>query len=1686
MKLHIFLSILAASGSLLSAAPDTVDATFAGSAGQVFPSDQIGGIASSIVQPDGKVIFGSNEMPAIVNGAPLQIPLIRFNADGTVDNTFGADNVANAGGTGIVFFSPGFPETHALALQPDGKIIAAGVMEGYSSNGTAITHGGMSIVRFNADGTPDGTFQTRGTVAGGGLNYINDVEVQPDGKILAAGGFAGVRNADGSYFPRKGVVRFNADGSVDAGFTAEPSIIINSFVRNIELAPDGKIYLNTGQRLNPDGSLDSTYTPRFSPALGVDIELFDLELDSDGRILYIGSSITPSINSPSVMRRFFSDGTPDTSFVLDSSLTSVSGDQLAETPAGKYYLITRSTGTRDRLVRINADGSLDSTFNALSNHPDAPFAAGSGFFSNVSLSPDGSVYSGSYFSSVNGISTKKIVKFEGDFVAGAKGVISAPTGVSVVEETTTLSIPITRLSGISGAASVNYAVVGQTAGAGADFTASSGTLTWLAGTGGAKFISVPILADTNTEGNETFRVTLSGATGAALSTRSQTIITILDDDQAPVVTVPPVSVSIVPGQDIRFSVRGSSARSISYQWKRNGVAIPNAISADFTGNLSALANSGDQYTVVLTNNFGFVETAPVSVTVIAKDGARDLTFSPTGLGAIQSTLFLRDGRIIVAIKVGNDIRLKRLLADGTTDPAFEVVFSRNQFGGASAGLIRELPSGIIQVSGQFDTVGGLAFPAVSGTVVGITPQGTIDPRPAQVVRFTDASGRTYRHETTGPLAGIRRYSADGELDSGFSSNLGVGNGGSVSISEDSSGRLIVQSNIIAGGSFVRTITRLNGDGSRDLGFNRIVTPTAPTAILPLADGRLIFAESGNLSLVDGNGNPVPGFQSPTGPARIYSGLYEYAGSIFAWGNFTAGGSFLIRVGYDGSIDPNFPPAGQPNGSVSSVTAAPAGGLIVAGSFTRINDGDSPGLIKLVLDDRSVRFAGNVIRTFENSGSVQVPLIRSGDASAPLSITVRSLPGTATSPAHFTAVNQTVSWAAGESGVKNISLTLVDNAASNPLRDLSLEIVGQPLTAPLRIEILDDESGPVITSQPTSTETVMNRPVRFEVGLSSATGATYQWFRDGTAINGATSAFYETAVEALYQVEVTRGGMSLLSAPASLAVRPDPTTQNFAFQMNALPSNFDVRVVKATPDGGVWAGGNSPSGTKHLYRFGPDGTDIPLPIFLTGTVIDIAVQPDGKTVIGGLFTLSGQTVKNLIRLNADYSLDTAFATAVGTSLNNAVNAVSLSPDGHIAVGGTFGGRFRVLKADGSLETAFTAASTPSNGVVDILALPDNTFVVSGTGSDLRRYSATGQSIFHNGIPVNSIALAANGDLIVGLKATRTVGSVTGAVGRVTPAGVLAQVYPVAAPVLTVGVQADGKILAGGSFSSGTANRLVRLTTAGLIDPLFVVPQFTNPGLSSKVNSLDVTKNGSIWIGGDILGFNSGKRVALLNGEPVKFTITRQPVTRFATAGSPVSLSVETSGIPVQSYQWLRNGQPLPSQTSAILSIPSLTEADEGTYRCEMTTALGIFPSSSASIGLLAAPKILTPPAPVETADGFRVILDVNAYGQGALSYQWSRNGTALSDNATFQGTNSSVLVISDVAAANAGDYTVRVTNALGSTVSAPAALSVFLNQGAIADGFTQPTVSNGSVRAIVPVGNGRVRHRRIVSQSAKSL
>jgi len=134
--------------------------------------------ASLVIQPDGKILVGGFAANQALN---FDFALTRYNSDGSLDNTFGTS------GRVVSDFGGSQDRAFAVALQPNGKIIAAG--EAYSA-GTLYD---FALARFNADGFPDASFGVAGRVTTdffGDSDSVNSILIQSDGKILAAGNAA--------------------------------------------------------------------------------------------------------------------------------------------------------------------------------------------------------------------------------------------------------------------------------------------------------------------------------------------------------------------------------------------------------------------------------------------------------------------------------------------------------------------------------------------------------------------------------------------------------------------------------------------------------------------------------------------------------------------------------------------------------------------------------------------------------------------------------------------------------------------------------------------------------------------------------------------------------------------------------------------------------------------------------------------------------------------------------------------------------------------------------------------------------------------------------------------------------------------------------------------------------------------------------------------------------------------------------------------------------------------------------------------------------------------------------------------------------------------------------------------------------------------------------------------------------
>jgi uncharacterized delta-60 repeat protein len=218
--------------------PDgSLDATF-GSGGTVTTAIGISGSAWAVaLQGDGKIVVpGDTQTTALGDEV---FALARYNPDGSLDATFGA------GGTVTTAFGTISDQFNAVAVQGDGKIVAAGVSQ------TAAGPDSFVLARYNPDGSLDKTFGSGGTAIGTTTNgdYANAVALQGDGKIVAVG-YTETTYHDPVAFA---LARYNPDGSLDATFGAGGTVTtaigtIADAGHAVALQGDGKIVVAGGTR----------------------------------------------------------------------------------------------------------------------------------------------------------------------------------------------------------------------------------------------------------------------------------------------------------------------------------------------------------------------------------------------------------------------------------------------------------------------------------------------------------------------------------------------------------------------------------------------------------------------------------------------------------------------------------------------------------------------------------------------------------------------------------------------------------------------------------------------------------------------------------------------------------------------------------------------------------------------------------------------------------------------------------------------------------------------------------------------------------------------------------------------------------------------------------------------------------------------------------------------------------------------------------------------------------------------------------------------------------------------------------------------------------------------------------------------------------------------------------------------
>ncbi|OQX06642.1 MAG: hypothetical protein BWK80_50465 [Desulfobacteraceae bacterium IS3] len=343
------------------------------------------------VQPDGKIVIGGSF--TTVSGVSRS-GIARLNIDGSLDTTFNP----GLGASGYLF---------SIAVQPDGKILIGG---GFSTFNSVSRYG---VARLNTDGSLDMTFDP-----GSGASNVYSVVLQPDGKVLIGGNFYRVVN--GTY--RYGIARLNADGSLDTTFDPGKGADSRS-VDEVALQPDGKILIVGGfstfnstsrnriARLNANGFLDTS----FDPGIGANDDIFWVTVQSDGKILIGGEFSTFNNEIRQKIARLNADGSLDTSFDpgsgTDKNVYSIAVESDGKILIGGDFKTFNGT-ERKGIARLNADGSLDTTFDIGAGTAESLYSSNA--VKAMALQSDGKIVIGGDFTKFNEITRNKVARLTSD------------------------------------------------------------------------------------------------------------------------------------------------------------------------------------------------------------------------------------------------------------------------------------------------------------------------------------------------------------------------------------------------------------------------------------------------------------------------------------------------------------------------------------------------------------------------------------------------------------------------------------------------------------------------------------------------------------------------------------------------------------------------------------------------------------------------------------------------------------------------------------------------------------------------------------------------------------------------------------------------------------------------------------------------------------------------------------------------------------------------------------------------------------------------------------------------------------------------------------------------------------------------------------------------------------------------
>ena len=349
-------------------------------------------------------------------------------------------------------------------------------------------------------------------------------------KVLVAGGFGSFAGA-----PANGIVRLNDDGSIDQSFNTGGVNGTNGTIYAMALQADGKIIIGGDftsfagvphlhlARLNPDGSIDATFTS------GSDDSVRAIVVQPDGKIVIGG--LFASVNGTALnhVARFNVDGSIDAGFNVgigaNDSVMALAVDSQGRILVGGEF--TAASGvTRYRLTRLAADGTVDPTIN---------FGAGAdNLVATISLQTDDKIIVGGGFDSFDNIPQGHIARLQGGAIIGDGKITFSSAQYVVNENGTNAVITLRRIGGTDGAntppTSVDFVTQDGTAVAGIDYVGVTNTIVFPRGET-FETVVVPVIDNNLVDGDRFVNLVLTNFTAdVQLGPQPYATLLIINDD----------------------------------------------------------------------------------------------------------------------------------------------------------------------------------------------------------------------------------------------------------------------------------------------------------------------------------------------------------------------------------------------------------------------------------------------------------------------------------------------------------------------------------------------------------------------------------------------------------------------------------------------------------------------------------------------------------------------------------------------------------------------------------------------------------------------------------------------------------------------------------------------------------------------------------------------------------------------------------------------------------------------------------------------------------------------------------------------------------------------------------------------------------------------------------------------------